>query len=414
MLEKHDVRRNRNGRAGGAPPAPFRRARRSAPASPTRASRPQRSRRPAAGSSCDAISPPRVTTASRGSSGSCGQRPSPARTARACSSSGTSRCPRAGAQTGDQRGGPEVFPRHRRDTRARALGAPADLPRGRHHHRPGEARADGKSASYFADAESAAVFNAELKHLLVEPEDGLQLAGLVQRRRRGGAAVLGLLHQQRRRHDGVDPRPGQDRGHAVQVRLRHRHQPLPHPLVAGAPAGRRHRLGPGLLHAGLRRLRRRHQVGRQDPPRRQDGDPQHRSPRHRRVHLVQGQGGEEGLGADRRRLRRLVQRRGLQVGLLPELEQLGARHRRVHGGGRAGPRLARPAPCATGAPVETSRRANCGATSPRRPGMCGDPGLQFDTTINDWHTSRTRRASTPRTPAASTCTSTTRPATWPR
>ena len=37
-------------------------------------------------------------------------------------------------------------------------------------------------------------------------EDGVQLAGLVQRRRRGGAAVLGLLHQQRRRHDGVDPR----------------------------------------------------------------------------------------------------------------------------------------------------------------------------------------------------------------
>ena len=38
--------------------------------------------------------------------------------------------------------------------------------------------------------------------------------------------MLGLLHQQRRGHDGVDPRPGQDRGHAVQVRLGHRHQPV--------------------------------------------------------------------------------------------------------------------------------------------------------------------------------------------
>ena len=64
----------------------------------------------------------------------------------------------------------------------------------------------GKKDGYFADDESARVFNAELKHLLVAAEDGVQLAGLVQRRHRGGAAVLGLLHQQRRGHDGVDPR----------------------------------------------------------------------------------------------------------------------------------------------------------------------------------------------------------------
>ncbi len=41
-------------------------------------------------------------------------------------------------------------------------------------------------------------------------------------------------------------------------------------------AGRRHRLGPGLVHEGLRRVRGRHQVGRQDPPRREDGDPERR------------------------------------------------------------------------------------------------------------------------------------------
>ena len=142
------------------------------------------------------------------------------------------------------------------------------------------------------------------------PEGGLQPPGLVQLRRRDGAAVLGLLHQLGRRHDGVDPRPGQDRGHALQVRLRHRHQPVGHPLLEGAARRRRHGLGPGLVHEGLRRLRRRDQVGRQDPPRREDGDPQRRPSRHRRVHQLQGRGGEEGLGADRRRLRRLVQRRG--------------------------------------------------------------------------------------------------------
>ena len=42
------------------------------------------------------------------------------------------------------------------------------LPRGRHHHRLGEARPGRQERSYFADDESAEIFNAELKHLLVE------------------------------------------------------------------------------------------------------------------------------------------------------------------------------------------------------------------------------------------------------
>ena len=59
---------------------------------------------------------------------------------------------------------------------------------------------------------------------------------------------------------------------------------------------------PGQLHEGLRRLRGRDQVGWQDPARGQDGDPQHRPSRHRGVHRLQAGGGEQGLGADRRRL----------------------------------------------------------------------------------------------------------------
>ena len=39
------------------------------------------------------------------------------------------------------------------------------------------------------------------------------------------------------------------------------------------------------------------------------------------------------MGADRRRLRRLVHRHRLRLGVLPELEQLGPRHRRVHARG---------------------------------------------------------------------------------
>ena len=57
-------------------------------------------------------------------------------------------------------------------------------------------------------------------------EGGIQQPGLVQLRLRESAAVLGLLHQLRAGHDGLDPDAGQDRGHALQVRLRHGQQPV--------------------------------------------------------------------------------------------------------------------------------------------------------------------------------------------
>ena len=38
--------------------------------------------------------------------------------------------------------------------------------------------------------------------------------------------MLGVLHQRGRRLDGLDPRPRQDRGHALQVRLGHRLEPV--------------------------------------------------------------------------------------------------------------------------------------------------------------------------------------------
>ena len=54
-----------------------------------------------------------------------------------------------------------------------------------------------------------------------------------------------------------------------------------------APEGRRHRQRSGELHARRRRVGRHDQERGQDPPRRQDGHPQRRSPRRRGVHLVQ-------------------------------------------------------------------------------------------------------------------------------
>ena len=58
------------------------------------------------------------------------------------------------------------------------------------------------------------------------PEGGLQQPGVVQRRDREAPAVVGVLHQLRAGHDGVDPRPRPHRGDALQVRLGHGLEPL--------------------------------------------------------------------------------------------------------------------------------------------------------------------------------------------
>ena len=148
----------------------------------------------------------------------------------------------------------------------------------------------------------------------------------------------------------IHSRSRQDRRHAVQVGLGHRHQPLAPARRRRRTLGRRPRLRPAQLHEGLRRFRRRHQIRRQNAPRREDGDPQRRSPRHRKIRLVQGQGREEGAHADRCRLRFLARWRSLRLHLLPERQQLRARHRRVHGSGGSGRRLVDPLAWPTASP----------------------------------------------------------------
>ena len=63
-------------------------------------------------------------------------------------------------------------------------------------------------------------------------EGRVQQPGLVQLRVREGAAVLGVLHQLRAGHDGLDPDAGAHRRHALQVRIGHRVEPVGDPLVA--------------------------------------------------------------------------------------------------------------------------------------------------------------------------------------
>ena len=150
---------------------------------------------------------------------------------------------------------------------------------------------------------------------------------------RAAAAVLGVLHQFGGRYARIDSRSGEDRRHAVQVGLGHGHESFDAARRRRVAFERRARFRSAELHEGLRRLRGRDQERRQDAARGEDGDPQRRPSRYRRIHLVQGQGREEGPHADRRGLRFVARRRRLRLHLLPERQQQRARHRRIHGSG---------------------------------------------------------------------------------
>ena len=236
----------------------------------------------------------------------------------------------------DQHRRPEVLPRPARLARARALGQADDRPRRRHdrrlgprarllRHRRGRRRLRGR-----ADPHPAA------------PDGGVQLAGLVQRRLprsspqcSSACFILSVEDTMEsildwNTKEGMIFRGGSGSG----INLSNIRGSM-EPLAEG-----RHGVGAGLVHARRRRLGRHDQVRRQDPPRGEDGRARRRPPRHPRVHLVQGQGGGQGRRAARRRLRHVDRRRRLPLDPVPEREQLGARHRRVHAGRRGGRGLA--------------------------------------------------------------------------
>ncbi len=234
---------------------------------------------------------------------------------------------------GDEHRRSEVLPRTARNAAARALGAPDDLPRGRHDHRLGpqgrllRRRRRGRRVPRRTQAPPG------------QPVRGLQLSRLVQRRLRRSAAVLRLLHPLHRRLDGLDPQLDRRGGSHLPRRLGLRHQPLARALLEGAALQGRLRLRARVVHARGRRLGRHHQVRRQDAPGGQDGRPRRRSPRHRGVHLVQVARGGEGALAPGSRLRHVARLPGLGFDPVPERQQLRAPDRRVHARGRGRPRL---------------------------------------------------------------------------
>ena len=221
------------------------------------------------------------------------------------------------------------------------------------------------------------------------PEDGLQLARLVQRRHRGEAAVLGLLHQLGRGHDVARswtwPRPRPCSSSTAPARA-----PTCPPsarskekLTGGGTASR-----PGQLHEGLRRLRRRHQVGRQDPPRGQDGDPRRRPPGRRWSSSTRKLNEEKKAWAliEPATTRSFTgeaygsvffQNANNSVRVTDEFMQAGS-----SGRGLDDPRRRRRQGRWTRYKARDIFRKMAEAAW-----VCGDPGIQYDTTINDWHTS---------------------------
>ncbi len=302
----------------------------------------------------------------------------------------------------------EVLPRRRRHRRARVEPQAAHRPDRAHLHqgrpRPRLLRHPRRRRDLRARAHLAAG----------QPVLLVQLPGLVQRRHRLAAAGLGLLHPLGRRLDGLDPQLVQGRGLHLQGRLRRRPQPLPHPLLQGAALLRRHRLGPGLLHARRRRLGRHHQVRWRHAPRGQDGRPRRRPPRHRGVRDDQGQGGGQDPRPARRRLRHGPRRRRHHLGAVPERQQLGARLRRVHARRRGRHRL-RPARSQERRGDRARRRPRPVPQDQPRPRGPAPTRACSTTTRSTTGTPTPRPAASPRpTRARSTCRSTTPRATSPR
>ncbi len=230
---------------------------------------------------------------------------------------------------------PEVLPRDAGHVAARVVASSGRRPDRRHDHPLGDRgrllRRRGRSRRLQRGAE-------------VHPDHaagGVQQPGVVQHRRRRCAATgVGVLHPLGRRRDELDPQLVPRGGDHLQGRFGCRGQPVTDPLVEGADDRWRHGVRPGELHARRRCVGRHDQVGRQDAAGGEDGHPRRRPSRHRRVHLVQGDRGTQGPCAARRRLRHGPRRCRLVLRAVPERQQLGQGHRRVHAGRRRRRRLA--------------------------------------------------------------------------
>ena len=171
---------------------------------------------------------------------------------------------------------------------------------------------------------------------------------------RDGDAFQLLRHGAHRGRPRLDLRERQGSGPHHAAGRRHRPR-----LLDAASQGRarqkhrRRRLGSGELHGRVGRHVPHDHVGRR-PARRHDGDAALRPSRHRGLH-----------------------RRQVRPGAAPQLQPVGAGHRRLHGGGQGGRALGSRVRAARS--IARSRRARCGTASCARPTTTPSPASSSST-----------------------------------
>ena len=200
----------------------------------------------------------------------------------------------------------------------------------------------------------------------------------------------------------------QERGARLQVRLRHRHATSRSCAAAGEALRRRHVVGADELPRGARSRRRRHQVGRHHAARGQDGvlDMDHPEI----VDFIRWKVREE------KKVAALIAAgysSRLQRRRLPHRHRARTRTTRcacptLHAGGRERRQVADDVPHHRRGARDASGARDLWRMIAEAAWQCADPGVQYDDTIQRWHTCPTRIGSTRRIRAPSTCSSTTR------
>ena len=119
----------------------------------------------------------------------------------------------------------------------------------------------GRRGGYFVDDTEADAFRAELTAMVANQRAAFNSPVWFNIGVKGApAAGVGVFHPRRRRHHAVDPQLVHRGRDHLPGRLGLGREPVQHPVVLRAPQGRRHRFGPGELHAGRRRVRRHDQM----------------------------------------------------------------------------------------------------------------------------------------------------------
>ena len=199
--------------------------------------------------------------------------------------------------------------------------------------------------------------------------------------------MLGLLHPLDRRLDGVDPGLDPARGDHLPRRLGLRPQSLPAALLEGAAdEGRLRVAARSVVHARRRRVGGDDQIGRQDAARGEDGRARRRPPGHRRVHLVQGARGAQGARARGRRATtcRSTRPTGPRSSTRTRTTRCASRDAFMEAvvEGKEWNLTAR----TDGSVIETVDARELLRDIAAAAWECADPGVQYDTTINSWHT----------------------------